>query len=173
MYFQFPPCVQGVHQNYSTLHEKCPNMEFFQVRIFLYSEWIRRDTKYFSKYTNLFIFTKEIFYWKVSFLCSVYHNRQYAKHVKWKTKKKDMKDVKNVGKASLEMLSQLNTLVSDVMNLLYYEHWTDKRNYFYLYQNVLCWSHKNMTRWWEKYLSKRNLINTILPGLRGKIYHSP
>ena len=99
MYFQFPPCVQGVHQNYSALHQKCPNMEFFQVRIFLYSEWIRRDTKYFSKYTNLFIFTKEIFYWKVSFLCSVYHNRQYAKHVKWKTKKKDMKDVKKRGKS--------------------------------------------------------------------------
>ena len=90
-----------------------------------------------------------------------------------KRKKKTWKTSKNVGKASLEMLSQLNTLVSDVMNLLYYEHWTDKRNYFYLYQNVLCWSHKNMTRWWEKYLSKRNLINTILPGLRGKIYHSP
>ena len=29
--------------NTITLREKCPNMEFFLVRIFLHSDWIRRD----------------------------------------------------------------------------------------------------------------------------------
>ena len=29
-----------------TLREKYPNMEFFLVRIFLHSDWIRRDTHY-------------------------------------------------------------------------------------------------------------------------------
>ena len=29
------------------LRVKCPNTELFLVRIFLYSDWIRRDTKYF------------------------------------------------------------------------------------------------------------------------------
>ena len=33
-----------------TMREKCPNMELFLVRIFLYSDWIRRDT-YTSPYT--------------------------------------------------------------------------------------------------------------------------
>ena len=28
------------------LREKCPNMELFLVRIFLYSDWIRRCTEY-------------------------------------------------------------------------------------------------------------------------------
>ena len=28
------------------LREKCPNMKLFMVRIFLYSDWIRRDTEY-------------------------------------------------------------------------------------------------------------------------------
>ena len=31
-----------------TLREKCPNTEFFLARIFPHSDWIRRDTKYFS-----------------------------------------------------------------------------------------------------------------------------
>ena len=30
------------------LREKCPNIEFFLVRIFQHSDWIRRDTTYFS-----------------------------------------------------------------------------------------------------------------------------
>ena len=35
------------HRYYSiTLREKSPNMELFLVRIFLYSDWIRRDTEY-------------------------------------------------------------------------------------------------------------------------------
>ena len=29
-------------------------------------------------------------------------------------------------------LTLLNTLVHDVINLLYYEHWTDKQKYFYV-----------------------------------------
>ena len=33
---------------YPTLRGKSPNMEFFLVRIFLYSDWIRRDTPYLS-----------------------------------------------------------------------------------------------------------------------------
>ena len=31
-----------------TLREKCPNTEFFLVRIFPHSDWIRRDTSYLS-----------------------------------------------------------------------------------------------------------------------------
>ena len=31
-----------------TLREKCPNTEFFLVRIFPHSDWIRRDTPYLS-----------------------------------------------------------------------------------------------------------------------------
>ena len=29
-----------------TMREKCPNTELFLVRVFLYSDWIRRDTEY-------------------------------------------------------------------------------------------------------------------------------
>ena len=29
--------------------------------------------------------------------------------------------------------ASLNTLVHDVVNLIYYEHWTDKWKYFYVY----------------------------------------
>ena len=32
------------HTYWQALREKCPNMEIFQVRIFLYSDWIRRFT---------------------------------------------------------------------------------------------------------------------------------
>ena len=34
-----------------TLCEKCPNMEFFLVRIFPHSDWIRRDTSYLSVFS--------------------------------------------------------------------------------------------------------------------------
>ena len=34
-----------------TLREKCPNMEFFLVRIFPHSDWIRRDTMYLSVFS--------------------------------------------------------------------------------------------------------------------------
>ena len=33
------------------LHEKCPNTEFFLVRIFPHSDWIRRDTEYLSVFS--------------------------------------------------------------------------------------------------------------------------
>ena len=33
------------------LHEKCPNTEFFLVRIFPHSDWIRRDTEYLSLFS--------------------------------------------------------------------------------------------------------------------------
>ena len=33
---------------YGTLREKCPNTEFFLVRIFLYSDWIRSILQYFE-----------------------------------------------------------------------------------------------------------------------------
>ena len=31
-------------------------------------------------------------------------------------------------------VASLNILIHDLINLFYYEHWTDKRNYFYVYQ---------------------------------------
>ena len=34
-----------------TLCEKCPNTELFLVRIFPYSDWIRRDTLYLSVFS--------------------------------------------------------------------------------------------------------------------------
>ena len=34
-----------------SLREMCPNMEFFLVRIFPHSDWIRRDTKYLSVFS--------------------------------------------------------------------------------------------------------------------------
>ena len=34
-----------------TLREKCPNTEFFLVRIFRHSDWIRRDTSYLSVFS--------------------------------------------------------------------------------------------------------------------------
>ena len=34
--------------NSQPLHENCPNKEFFLVRIFLHSDWIRRHTEYIS-----------------------------------------------------------------------------------------------------------------------------
>ena len=33
------------------LHEKCPNMEFFLVRIFPYLDWMRKDTEYLSVFS--------------------------------------------------------------------------------------------------------------------------
>ena len=33
------------------LCEKCPNAEFFLVRIFPHSDWIRRDMEYFSVFS--------------------------------------------------------------------------------------------------------------------------
>ena len=37
-----------ISNQYHSLREKCPNMEFFLVRIFLHLDWIRRDTEYLS-----------------------------------------------------------------------------------------------------------------------------
>ena len=32
-------------------------------------------------------------------------------------------------------VAHLNILVHDVINLLYYEYWTDKQKYFYVYED--------------------------------------
>ena len=48
---QFPDSCQNCR--YVTLREKCPNTEFFLVRIFLHSNWIRRDAEYSDTYTCL------------------------------------------------------------------------------------------------------------------------
>ena len=37
-----------------SLREKCPNTELFLVRIFLYSDWIRRDTPVSLRYLSVF-----------------------------------------------------------------------------------------------------------------------
>ena len=44
--------LQALHYYlWLSLREKCPNTEFFLVRIFPHSDWIRRDTKYLSVLT--------------------------------------------------------------------------------------------------------------------------
>ena len=40
------------------------------------------------------------------------------------------------GRSISRNVAALEILVHDVINLLYYEHWTDKQNYFYLYMWV-------------------------------------
>ena len=47
-YFPFVPCNVSLEL---PLREKCPNTEFFWVRIFLHSDWIRRDTPYLSVFS--------------------------------------------------------------------------------------------------------------------------
>ena len=44
----------GQSHNYILLSllEKCPNTELFLVRIFLYSDWIRRDTQYLPVFSS-------------------------------------------------------------------------------------------------------------------------
>ena len=38
-----------ISRTFISLREKCPNTEFFVVRIFPHSDWVRRDTEYPSK----------------------------------------------------------------------------------------------------------------------------
>ena len=40
-----------ITKSYPTLREKCPNTEFFLVRIFPHSDWIQTDTKYLSVFS--------------------------------------------------------------------------------------------------------------------------
>ena len=55
------------------LREKCPNTELFMVRIFLYSDWIRRFTRekcpntelFNGPYLSVFRLNTEIYSWKV------------------------------------------------------------------------------------------------------------
>ena len=42
------PKATAVKQEQSSLCENCPNTEFFLVRIYPHSDWIRRDTSYLS-----------------------------------------------------------------------------------------------------------------------------
>ena len=41
----------SIFMHIQPLGEKCPNTELFLVRIFLYSDWIRRDTEYLSVFS--------------------------------------------------------------------------------------------------------------------------
>ena len=41
----------GYYKRRCTLREKCQNTEFFLVRIFLYWDWIGRDTEYLSVFS--------------------------------------------------------------------------------------------------------------------------
>ena len=46
--------AKNIEKNYS-LREKCPNSEFFLVRIFLHSDWIRRDTPHLDTFHALIL----------------------------------------------------------------------------------------------------------------------
>ena len=41
--------AKNIEKNYS-LREKCPNSDFFLVRFFLHSDWIRRDIPYLDTF---------------------------------------------------------------------------------------------------------------------------
>ena len=45
---KFLRSLSGYKEIYETLREMCPNTEFFLIRIFPHSDWIRRDTSYLS-----------------------------------------------------------------------------------------------------------------------------
>ena len=57
------------------------------------------------------------------------------------------------GRSISRNIASLNILVHDVINLLYYEHWTDKRKYFYVYG----WNCKILW-WWICILMKERKI---------------
>lgn len=38
---------------YEVMREKCPNTQFFPVRIFRHSDWIRRDTRILTGYGGI------------------------------------------------------------------------------------------------------------------------
>ena len=40
------------------------------------------------------------------------------------------------GRSISQNVAHLNILVHDVINLLYYEYWTDKQKYFYVYSGT-------------------------------------
>ena len=44
-------CVKSVQIRIFFLREKCPNTEFFLVRIFPHLDWIRKDTEYLSVFS--------------------------------------------------------------------------------------------------------------------------
>ena len=46
--------AKNIEKNYS-LREKCPNSEFFLVRIFLHLGWIRRDTPYLDTFNAVIL----------------------------------------------------------------------------------------------------------------------
>ena len=50
-YFQVNISYFDETSHKSSLREKCPNTEFFLVRIFPHSDWIRRDTPYLSVFS--------------------------------------------------------------------------------------------------------------------------
>ena len=43
--------IQWKNWTFHILREKCPNKEFFLVRIFPHSDWTRRDTEYLSVFS--------------------------------------------------------------------------------------------------------------------------
>ena len=60
-----------------TLHEKCPNTEFFfLVRIFLYSDWILRFTEYnYRRFTYVFgYFSRSLNHWSLTGVSMVLRN---------------------------------------------------------------------------------------------------
>ena len=57
--------MKWVNTRVIALHEKCPNTELFLVCIFLYSDWIRRDTGYTGYIFRHFSRSVESWWWKV------------------------------------------------------------------------------------------------------------
>ena len=53
--------MKWVNTRVIALHEKCPNTELFLVCIFLYSDWIRRDTGYIFRHFSRSV---ESWWWK-------------------------------------------------------------------------------------------------------------
>ena len=56
--------MKWVNTRVIALHEKCPNTELFLVCIYLYSDWIRRDTGYTGYIFRHFSRSVESWWWK-------------------------------------------------------------------------------------------------------------
>ena len=74
------------------------------------------------------------------------------------------------GRSISQNVASVNILGHDLISLLYYEHWTEKWKYFYVYQNALWWNHSSEdTETMIKYSCYTNHLQSSIRCHRNKI----
>ena len=145
---------------YTSLREKCPDAEFFLVRIFPHLDWIRRDTIWTHLTQCLLILTnsprnlQDIMFSK-DFASRFYNLHNFIQQSLNSVLRRFMSCSRGVGNLrrweSLTMIIVIRTIIWNLQKIVNRKFWQD---HFLIFSTVICRSTSNRI---EKFYDKKSV----------------